>query len=553
MLAAAVFACSPRLAAADELVAKVERYTSRVDGKEIPYPICATDGGEEPKALLVCVSPGGGASRGASKRSKQECLRVARMGREAGKSCVVIWPGGRGGGTRCMNYGEVDVFETIEDVCKKYSIDRDRIYVYGTSMGGAATWYLISHYPDFFAAAAPTCGYCDYRLWTMAGGRTFHMYDWEEPSWRARCAVFMVENLRHTPVWIQHGEYDRTIGGGVSVEHSRQMARGLKEKAFNYRYTEVPGGGHGGNLGKERFLWLLQHKKERSPDRVGLVTYDLRHNRCYWITIEQLIAYGGKPGRVDGALTGRDKLDVKTDNVRTLSLGPIAGGTSVRVTLDGGEMGAMDLSGKAMFRRNDRGAWRSGEFDLSGEKRHGVAGGIGDLFFENVILVPGTAGTREESHWLRSIATRANSWYRAQNGGAHRGGIAGRNNVTFRIIDDKRLTDEQRKNNNLLLFGTYRTNAVVSRFKGALPLEFRDKAIRLGDKVFAGDQAAVFAVFPHPENPERYLAVHGGVTPDATIYSAYIHMGLLPDFFAYSGKENLGWGFWGNRWPAPAK
>jgi hypothetical protein len=38
--------------------------------------------------------------------------------------------------------GETDVFEAIEDACRRYRIDRDRIVLRGMSMGASGTWHL---------------------------------------------------------------------------------------------------------------------------------------------------------------------------------------------------------------------------------------------------------------------------------------------------------------------------------------------------------------------------------------------------------------------------
>ena len=74
------------------------------------------------------------------------------------------------------------------------------------------------------------------------------MHEWEIPSWRARSAAFLIENLAHTPVWIIHGEWDRGVGGGVPVEHSRQMAQLMEEQGYTHKYTEIPKTGHGCRL-----------------------------------------------------------------------------------------------------------------------------------------------------------------------------------------------------------------------------------------------------------------------------------------------------------------
>jgi len=67
----------------------------------------------------------------------------------------VLRPTGRGDGSIYQNYGEVDVLEAIEHVASHHAIDRARITITRSSMDGAAGWYLISHYPDLVAGAAP--------------------------------------------------------------------------------------------------------------------------------------------------------------------------------------------------------------------------------------------------------------------------------------------------------------------------------------------------------------------------------------------------------------
>ena len=48
--------------------------------------------------------------------------------------------------------------EVIDAVRREFSIDDQRIYVTGQSMGGAGTWNMIASRPGFFAAAVSCCG-----------------------------------------------------------------------------------------------------------------------------------------------------------------------------------------------------------------------------------------------------------------------------------------------------------------------------------------------------------------------------------------------------------
>jgi hypothetical protein len=182
------------------------------------------------------------------------------------------------------------------------------------------------------------------------------------------------------------------------------------------------------------------------------------------------------------------------------------------------------------------------------EKRHGVSGPIGDIFYEKTALVPGTVGDDEETFFNRWLASNAGDYYRSRNGGVHRGGILGDNEVRLRLIPDAELSAELMSECNLLLYGTYRSNSILSKFKGKLPLSFEGKTIRLGDKEYTADKVAIFAVFPHPINSKRYVAVHGGVAPDAICWGSHLDMHLLPDYLVYAEGNLVDWGIWGNDW-----
>jgi len=100
----------------------------------------------------------------------------------------------------------------IDSLGAEFSLDAQRVYVTGQSMGGYGTWAAITRYPGRFAAAAPICG----------GG---------DPSAAARIGI---------PVWAFHGADDKT----VPVEQSRMMVKALKAGGAKPRYTEYPGVGH---------------------------------------------------------------------------------------------------------------------------------------------------------------------------------------------------------------------------------------------------------------------------------------------------------------------
>ena len=96
----------------------------------------------------------------------------------------------------------------------------------------------------------------------------------------------------------------------------------------------------------------------------------------------------------------------------------------------------------------------------------------------------------------------------------------------------------------MLLCDTHAKNAILERLGGDLPISFEGETIHLADRSFTAGNVAVFATFPHLGNPERYVAVHRGVTTDAICWRSHLDMDLLPDYLVYTG---IGVGILGKR------
>lgn len=207
-------------------------YRSSIYGELQPLAVCATNVSAVPKPLLVQLT-----SLAFAQHAAKDCEAMCRLARDQGIDCVVVSVDGRGGGSLHQGYGEVDVYEAVEAVRKKLAIDPERISVTGSSVGGAAAWYHASHYPDFWAAAAPSFGYCDHKISEGSSLSAFPRQPWEEFSWIARGAAYRAANLRHMALRIAHGEWDRAVPGGVPVEHSRQMDRKLTALGIPHTYT----------------------------------------------------------------------------------------------------------------------------------------------------------------------------------------------------------------------------------------------------------------------------------------------------------------------------
>jgi predicted peptidase len=71
---------------------------------------------------------------------------------------VVVTPLGRGPDGWYEDEALVDTLEVWADALAAYSIDRERVFVGGYSMGGFGTYRLTTLMPDAFAAAVSVVG-----------------------------------------------------------------------------------------------------------------------------------------------------------------------------------------------------------------------------------------------------------------------------------------------------------------------------------------------------------------------------------------------------------
>jgi predicted peptidase len=103
--------------------------------------------------------------------------------------------------------------EVLAGVQKEFSIDADRIYVAGQSMGGLGVWALLQSQPDRWAAALVLCAYDNF---TNA------------------------KAITRVPLWVFQGDADMV----VPVDLVRQMVKDLKKSGAQLRYSEYRKVGH---------------------------------------------------------------------------------------------------------------------------------------------------------------------------------------------------------------------------------------------------------------------------------------------------------------------
>lgn len=186
-------------------------YLSPVDHTLQPYRVYVPNSYDGTKAFPLVVALHG---MGGDENSYFDQYANGAFKVEAEKhGYIVVCPKGRKPASMYQGDAEKDVLDVIAAAERDYSIDRDRVYLTGHSMGGYGTWSIAIAHPDLFAAIAPISG----------GGNP--------------ARVAQVSNI---PALVVHGDADNT----VPVQRSREMVEAGKKAGEEVKYIEVPGGSH---------------------------------------------------------------------------------------------------------------------------------------------------------------------------------------------------------------------------------------------------------------------------------------------------------------------
>ncbi|MBI4520094.1 MAG: prolyl oligopeptidase family serine peptidase [Gemmatimonadetes bacterium] len=110
---------------------------------------------------------------------------------------------------------ERDVMNVLAAVREQYTVDPNRIYLMGHSMGGGGTWHLGIKYRDVWAALAPVA-----------------------PA--ISSSPDALEAIIDMPVIVVQGTADPS----VDVAITRRWVAKMQELGMTYEYVEVPGGDH---------------------------------------------------------------------------------------------------------------------------------------------------------------------------------------------------------------------------------------------------------------------------------------------------------------------
>lgn len=200
------------------------------------------------------------------------------------------------------------VLNALRDACRRFSIDTDRVFLSGHSMGGDAAWDIAWAHPDLWAGAVPITAVA------------------------LRYTDFYWENGRYVPLYVIGGELD----GGKSVINARNLDRCFI-KGYNVTVAEFLGRGHE-NFSDEIldvFDWMARCRRDFFPKQFSCATLRRWDNYFWWVEVdgfpERVVVEpsdwppprGTRAMRVEGVVSAANTVQVRTGADRvTIWLAP---------------------------------------------------------------------------------------------------------------------------------------------------------------------------------------------------------------------------------------
>lgn len=416
------------------------------------------------------------------------------------------------------DWGRIDAMEVLEHAQQSLGTDPRRTYLTGHSMGGHGVWQIGAHYPDRFAAIAPSAGWISF--WSYAGAERFGDATPIEAILRRAGnpsdTLALSRNYLHYGVYILHGEND----DNVPVEQARQMREHLSPFHPDVTYHEQPGAGHwwdgSAAPGTDCVDWPPLFEFFRN--HVGPPSHTVRDIEfvtanpaisasCHWVTIDQQV-HALEFSRVDLHLDpDARRIHGRTENVARLVIHLRPGLPEINdarsYVLEPNRVLSVELDGQSLddipWSKTESGLWlarRDGRWQIIDppaetvggrfEKRPFRGGPFKEAFRNYVQFVYGTGGTAEENTWALAKARfdAETFWYRG--------------NGSIAVVPDREFQLDARGGGmSVILYGNAQTNSAWDRLLPDIPINVRRGRVQVGDHELVGDDFTVLAIYPY--------------------------------------------------------
>jgi pimeloyl-ACP methyl ester carboxylesterase len=461
-----------------------------------------------------------------------------------------------------QDWGARDALEVLTQARERFSIDTNRVWLAGHSMGGHGTWSVGLHHPDRFAAIAPSAGWTSFPLyipWTLQRSAAFaepEILAARDRALRHDDELLFAENATSLPAYILHGGSD----DNVPPVHGRMFAEELRRLGDSVQFVEVPWMGHWWDRKEtpgidciddsSMMAFLESHRRDAWPKHVRFRTVDLgQSSSADWVGIDE-VQVPFRDALIDARVDGNHVI-VATENIGEFTLhlsGELIHEGEIVLVVDGREIPieVKERDTLHLTRTADR-------FTLARRahramrKRPDEFGPMKQATFTPFVMVYGTAGDSAMNELLLHKArVQSFIWWRIGNG-------------LVDVVADSEVTGTMMHARNLLLFGGSEANRITRTLSPSFPIVLDSSSTSIGGRIISGDHLAAQFVYPNPLAPEKLVLVQEGSDLEsealAGAFGLFFAASGLPDYMIYDASvRRKGWGgvraagFFDNNW-----
>jgi poly(3-hydroxybutyrate) depolymerase len=478
-----------------------ETFRSGIDGSIQYYAVLPSADPARPSALVLSLHGAG-----------VEAINQVSSYAPKSWAHIVAPTNRRPYGYNWEDWGRQDALEVLAIAESTLSVDPNRVYLTGHSMGGHGAYHLGSLFPDRIAAVGPSAGWISF--WTYRVRESV-----PNPSPMRRMLMratlpsetyTMAKNTVELGLYILHGSED----DNVLPEQSRMMAKHLLGFHKDFVYREQPGMGHWWDISDEpgsdcvdwapMFDFFARHARP-GMERVREVSFVTGNpgisSRDQWVTVEaqrKQLNLSEVNVRVDPELR---RISGRTENVQRMrfELSMLKPGLPVNVMLDSQMVRGIPWpsGGRLRMVLGDSGWTPAGDVspDLKGPHRYGP---LKEMIGHNVIFVYGTRGSAEENRWAFEKARfdAERFWYQA--------------NGSIDVVADVDFDPAAGPDRSVVVFGNASTNGVWKKLLSDSPVQVRKGVVTLGGRTFKGDDLCCLFLRPRAGSAIATVGVVSG-------------------------------------------
>ena len=144
-----------------------------------------------------------------------------------------------------------------------------------------------------------------------------------------------------------------------------------------------------------------------------------------------------------------------------------------------------------------------------------------DMYYNGAIVIYGT-GNKKFVDDYKAFAEKIRQRYKS---------------VKIKIKADTSATEQEINNNSLFLIGTKKSNKIINKLNGKLPVVLKNNELLFDKSVYNNPADLVTFIIPNPANKNKLLYVHTGV--DDRFVSQFIKFDFIGDLLITRGHQTL--------------